>query len=1066
MATNLLYELRGLKKNTIFALTYACTRVCAHARIHSKDETIMSMKKKNIITLVTLLTALMLSVATSAQEVSSAEQKSVEYSEVVKVYFRQGSSKIDPSYMNNDQNLARLSELLQSYMQTNSMAQGGVGIVATASPEGTNAINTRLVDARAKAITDWISAKCNAKIGYQIEFAGIDWASLLEMVEQNEEVPYRDEILNILRNVPEKKTVKGVVINERQRQIEKLHGGKPYRWLLSNIYPLLRHADVRTDVVYSLELRVVTNSPIEFGVEGGVGEIEYIKSLNDKVIPEVKCDAEWITNIKAQQKSATFEVLPNKMAENRTATIELDYYGDKHNVVVSQVAAPIDLELSASRIVAVSPNGDKVEVAYNINITNASEPKVSSNANWISDVVATNGMVCATVTPNTTTDSRAAVIKVEYLDDVEYIVIRQMAAELGTTDDSLRVGPEKRESVMVYFRQGSSVIDKNYMDNGEHLDRLAEVLETYLLDGAKVKGKVQIHASASPEGSNRINNHLVNARAKAIADWIGKKFNTKIGYEIDFKGIDWQLLLLLVEHNEDVPYRDEVIDIIKNTPKQVKVKGVWVNQRQKKLEALHNGEAYRWLLKNLYPELRYAAVDTYIMYACEITITTESPVRYPAEGGDGVIAFEKNIADKVAPLAYSEADWITDIESTSTEVTYKVQPNPVAKERFSVISLDIYDKVNEVIVEQDAALPILFFVDDVPVEVPAEGAKRSVGYTTNVPENDTMPVAKSESEWLENIVVDQERIYFEAAPNNSVEPRSAVVRVEYFDDVKEFEVMQQGVIPQITITSESPMSVIPEGESSAATYEVNAVDAGPVSATCESEWIENVVVGENVVNFDAQPNTSGAEREAVITVECGGSSAEVVVKQSPMECTSKLRMSLSTNGLYDLLLIPNIGAEIYLGHNLSIDANWHYAWWSSFKKHYFWRTYGGDIALRWWFGESAKQKPLTGHHVGLYGQIITYDFELGGKGILADRWSWAAGVEYGYSLPIAKRLNLDFTVGVGYHGGEFYEYLPIDGHYVWQATKRRQYIGPTKFEVSLVWLIGCDNYNREKGGTR
>ena len=37
----------------------------------------------------------------------------------------------------------------------------------------------------------------------------------------------------------------------------------------------------------------------------------------------------------------------------------------------------------------------------------------------------------------------------------------------------------------------------------------------------------------------------------------------------------------------------------------------------------------------------------------------------------------------------------------------------------------------------------------------------------------------------------------------------------------------------------------------------------------------------------------------------------------------------------------------------------------------------GDVELRRWFGRRAVEKPFSGHHVGLYGQIVTYDFELG-----------------------------------------------------------------------------------------
>lgn len=171
---------------------------------------------------------------------------------------------------------------------------------------------------------------------------------------------------------------------------------------------------------------------------------------------------------------------------------------------------------------------------------------------------------------------------------------------------------------------------------------------------------------------------------------------------------------------------------------------------------------------------------------------------------------------------------------------------------------------------------------------------------------------------------------------------------------------------------------------------------------------------------------------------------------------------VKTNMLYDALLVPNGGLEIYLGKNWSIDAYWMYAWWKSDRVHDYWRTYGGDVELRKWLGSAAKRKPLTGHHIGAYAQIVTYDFELGGRGYLADRWSYAAGVSYGYSLPVAKRLNIDFSIGLGYMGGEYKEYLPQDGHYVWQSTKRRHWIGPTKAEISLVWLIGRGNTNKTK----
>ncbi len=183
-------------------------------------------------------------------------------------------------------------------------------------------------------------------------------------------------------------------------------------------------------------------------------------------------------------------------------------------------------------------------------------------------------------------------------------------------------------------------------------------------------------------------------------------------------------------------------------------------------------------------------------------------------------------------------------------------------------------------------------------------------------------------------------------------------------------------------------------------------------------------------------------------------------------------MSARTNMLYDVMALPTIGVEFFLCCGWSIAASWTYGWWNSDRLHRYWRAYGGEIAVRRWFGEAAERKPFTGHHLGVYGQILTYDFEFGGKGRIGGTpgkplWSnpnYAVGVEYGYSLSVARRLNIDFTIGIGYLGGKYYEYMPIDGHYVWQSTMRCHWLGPTKAEISLIWLIGRGNCNSLKEG--
>lgn len=183
-------------------------------------------------------------------------------------------------------------------------------------------------------------------------------------------------------------------------------------------------------------------------------------------------------------------------------------------------------------------------------------------------------------------------------------------------------------------------------------------------------------------------------------------------------------------------------------------------------------------------------------------------------------------------------------------------------------------------------------------------------------------------------------------------------------------------------------------------------------------------------------------------------------------------MAVKTNMLYDAALIPNLGAEFYVGRNWSVTANWNYAWWDKNSTHHYWRYYGGDIGVRRWFGRAAERKPLTGHHLGLSAGVVTFDFEMGGKGYMGGRpghslWNrclLTSALEYGYSLPVSRRLNIDFTIGVGYAGGKIVEYTPEGGKYIWDKTKKINWIGPTKAEISLVWLIGRGNVNARKGG--
>lgn len=170
-------------------------------------------------------------------------------------------------------------------------------------------------------------------------------------------------------------------------------------------------------------------------------------------------------------------------------------------------------------------------------------------------------------------------------------------------------------------------------------------------------------------------------------------------------------------------------------------------------------------------------------------------------------------------------------------------------------------------------------------------------------------------------------------------------------------------------------------------------------------------------------------------------------------------VGLRFNALYYLGAIANIGVDVPVAPHWSIAANWQYTWVKQNTKHYYWQTFGGDVSARFWFGKRSRTRALTGHFVGTYFQMLTYDVEFGKKGYQATKWNIGYGLEYGYSARVARNLQLEVNVGFGQLGGEVKEYIPKNNYYLWTATKNRSFAGPTKAGITLVWLVGERLYN-------
>ena len=148
--------------------------------------------------------------------------------------FEVNKVNIRPEYMNNPQELAKIRKMIDELKSDPNVKVNRLDIIGYASPEGTLAANKRLSEGRAMALRDYLAYRYDfPRNQYYIVFGGENWDGLEKALETIE-VEYKDEVLDIIRNIPIEKG--------RETKLMQLHGGTPYRYLLKYIFPSLRVA--------------------------------------------------------------------------------------------------------------------------------------------------------------------------------------------------------------------------------------------------------------------------------------------------------------------------------------------------------------------------------------------------------------------------------------------------------------------------------------------------------------------------------------------------------------------------------------------------------------------------------------------------------------------------------------------------------------------------------------------------------------------------------------------------------------------------------------------------------
>lgn len=170
-------------------------------------------------------------------------------------------------------------------------------------------------------------------------------------------------------------------------------------------------------------------------------------------------------------------------------------------------------------------------------------------------------------------------------------------------------------TVEFYFRFNRSLLEKGYMTNDLSFEALRRILTDPVL--ISEMDSISIQAAASPEGPPASNEKLANARAAAVKSYLMWKYPFLDREKIVMRslGENWEGLRRLVEADEYVPYKRNVLDILdSDLPSEVK---------DARLKSIGNGSAFAYLFRHIFPHLRTGAASVIISRLKE---ETEHPV--------------------------------------------------------------------------------------------------------------------------------------------------------------------------------------------------------------------------------------------------------------------------------------------------------------------------------------------------------------------------------------------------------------------------------------------------------
>ena len=195
----------------------------------------------------------------------------------VRVFFPVSRSDFDFSFEENGERIGMVVNRLNAVRENERVNLERVIVSSSSSPEGSIPYNQKLSKARVNAIVDFLQDQHGVDPSImQVNSRLLDWDRLTYLVNEDENVPSRERVLEICEK-------------QDLNALRALKGTRSWTYMLQNVFPALRttfavfHYSVNIQVAFSRPAPTVEETLVSLGLGGLIVELP---DIGEPLIPD------------------------------------------------------------------------------------------------------------------------------------------------------------------------------------------------------------------------------------------------------------------------------------------------------------------------------------------------------------------------------------------------------------------------------------------------------------------------------------------------------------------------------------------------------------------------------------------------------------------------------------------------------------------------------------------------------------------------------------------------------------------------------------------------------------